>query len=134
MEFLLGRNVVKVDKETAWITLHEPWSVELLQQLLQRLTAVRSEHGRVLLIIEPLVEKPLTAEARRYLARQQNDLSFAEVILISRSLILRGTAALMHRARVLLGGRAPSAPHFVSSADEARQLLGKLRELYRPKA
>jgi len=134
MEFLLGRNVVTVDKETAWITLHEPWSVELLQQLLQRLTAVRSEHGRVLLIIEPLVEKPLTAEARRYLARQQNDLSFAEVILISRSLILRGTAALMHRARVLLGGRAPSAPHFVGSADEARQLLGKLRELYRPKA
>lgn len=134
MEFLLGRNAVKVDEETAWITLHEPWTVEQLQQLLQHLTAVRREHERVLLIIEPLIEKPLTAEARRYLARQQNDLSFAEVIFISRSLILRGTAALVHRARVLLGGRAPSAPHFVSSADEARQLLAKLREIHRPKA
>jgi hypothetical protein len=134
MELLLGRNVVKVGAETAWITLHEPWTVALLQQGLEPMHAVRREYGRVLLVIEPLIDKPLSAEVRRYLAQQQGEFSFTEIIIVSRSLIMRGTVALMHRARVLLGGRAPSAPHFVNSADEGRRLLAKLRELHRPKA
>jgi hypothetical protein len=134
MEFLLGRNVVKVEEETAWITLHEPWTIEQLQQLLQQLTVVRREYNRVLLIVESLIDKPLTAEARRFLVRQQDDQSFTEIILISQSLLLRGTVALVHRARVLLASRPPNTPHFVRSVDEARQLLEKLRKLHRPKA
>lgn len=133
MNLQLGRNVAIADGETVWITLHEPWTVARLQQGLDQLTAIRREHGRILIVIEPLIDNPLPAEVRRYLADHQKDFSFTEIIIVSRSLILRGVVALMHRARILVGGAAPSAPHFVRTADEARTLLASLRQKHQPK-
>ena len=134
MHLQLGRNVATADAETVWVTLHEPWTVPLLQQALNHLLEIRREHGRVLLVIEPLIDNPLPAEVRRYLADHQKNFAFTEIIVVSRSLILRGVVALMHRARILLGGAAPNAPHFVRTADEARTLLTSLRQKHQPKA
>jgi hypothetical protein len=115
-----------------WVTLHEPWT--LLKQGLQQLQEILRTHGRVLVVVEPLIDNPLSAEVRRYLADHQKDFAYSEIIVVSRSLLLRGVVALMHRARILLGGAAPNAPHFVRTADEARTLLASLRQKHQPKA
>lgn len=134
MKLMLGRNVATQDAETVWVTLHEPWTVAMLQQGLERLTEIRQAHGRLLLVLEPLIDNPLPAAVRRYLADHQKDFAYSEIIVVSRSLILRGVVALMHRARILLGGNAPSAPHFVRTPDEAKTLLASLRQQHQPKA
>jgi hypothetical protein len=134
MHLQLGRNVATADAETVWVTLHEPWTVPLLKQGLQQLQEILRTHGRVLVVVEPLIDNPLSAEVRRYLADHQKDFAYSEIIVVSRSLLLRGVVALMHRARILLGGAAPNAPHFVRTADEARTLLASLRQKHQPKA
>lgn len=126
--YTFGRNTMEVDAETAWLKLYEPWTVPLLEQVIARLRVIHYEYGRVFVVLEPFIDNPMPAEARRYLSESQKDYSFTEAIFIKRSVILRGVVALMHRARVLFGGRAPTAPRFVNTAEEARALLAELRK------
>ena len=130
MRYALGRNTLDVDGETAWLKLYEPWTVPLLQEAFGYVRAALDQYGRVLIVLEPFVDNPLPAEARRFLTDHQKDYSFNEIIIIKRSVLLRGVVALMHRARILFGGRAPNAPRFVDTPEEARILLAELRKKY----
>ena len=86
----LGRNIMEVDGEAAWVKLYEPWSIPHLEEAVSYLRAARNQYGSVLAVIEPFIDNPLPATVRRYLSQHQRDFSFSEIILIKRSVLLRG--------------------------------------------